>query len=181
VRDRSKSRYVAFLRGVNPMNLSMKALTLCLSDAGYTDVKTLLSSGNVVFSAPAKALATLEEELERCMEKGLGRSFPVYVRSATYLAELIAMDPFKGHPLSPQDKRVVTFLHEPPRKRPRLPIEADGARILAVRQTEVFSAYEPNPRGPAFMTLLERTFGKEITTRTWDTVLKACAAAQKHA
>ena len=34
----------------------------------------------------------------------------------------------------------------------------------------------PNPRGPVFMTLLERLFGTEATTRTWDTVRK-CAAA----
>jgi hypothetical protein len=28
-----------------------------------------------------------------------------------------------------------------------------------------------------FMTLIERTFGKDVTTRTWDTVRKVCAAA----
>jgi len=28
------------------------------------------------------------------------------------------------------------------------------------------------PRGPAFMTLIERTFGQAVTTRTWDTVKK---------
>jgi hypothetical protein len=37
---------------------------------------------------------------------------------------------------------------------------------------EVFSAYVPSPRGPVFMTLIEKTFGKEVTTRTWDTVRK---------
>ena len=42
--------------------------------------------------------------------------------------------------------------------------------------SEVFTACEPSPRGPVFMTLLERTFGKDITTRTWDTVRK-CAWA----
>jgi hypothetical protein len=34
----------------------------------------------------------------------------------------------------------------------------------------------PNANGPVFMTLLERTFGKDITTRTLDTVQK-CARA----
>ncbi len=51
-----------------------------------------------------------------------------------------------------------------------LPIERGGARILRVVGREVFSAYVPGPRGPTFMTLLERTFGEEITTRTRDTV-----------
>ena len=45
-----------------------------------------------------------------------------------------------------------------------------------VKGREVFSAYVPGPRGPVFMALLEKTFGKNITTRTWDT-LKKCAEA----
>jgi hypothetical protein len=31
-------------------------------------------------------------------------------------------------------------------------------------------------KGPVFMTLIEKTFGKNVTTRTWETVAK-CAAA----
>jgi len=32
----------------------------------------------------------------------------------------------------------------------------------------------PGESGPVFMKLIEMTFGKEVTTRTWDTV-KKCA------
>ena len=42
--------------------------------------------------------------------------------------------------------------------------------------SEVYTAYVPSPRGAVFMTLIEKTFGKDLTTRTWDTV-KKCAAA----
>jgi hypothetical protein len=45
-----------------------------------------------------------------------------------------------------------------------------------MRGLEVFVSYVPNQKGPVFMALLERTFGKSITTRTLDTVRK-CAAA----
>lgn len=45
-------------------------------------------------------------------------------------------------------------------------------RILAIEGCEVFTAHVPHPKGPVFMTLLEQTFGKDITTRTWDTVQK---------
>jgi uncharacterized protein (DUF1697 family) len=178
-RDDSACFYAAFLRGVSPMNLRMKALTECLEDAGYANVKTLLSSGNVVFSTTQKAPTLLEGELEAAMQEHLGRTFPVHVRSASYLAELVATDPYAAFRLGTLDKRVVTFLRESPRKPPRLPVELDGARILAIRGTEVFTAYVPNPRGPVFMTLLEKTFGKDVTTRTWDTVLKAKVAASK--
>ena len=41
-----------------------------------------------------------------------------------------------------------------------------------MRGGEIYSAYLPTPKGPVFMTLIEKTFGKEQTTRTWDTVAK---------
>ena len=56
-----------------------------------------------------------------------------------------------------------------------LPIERDGARILHIEDREVFSAYLPTPRGPVFMTLIQKAFGEEVTTRTWDTVKKIIA------
>ena len=57
-----------------------------------------------------------------------------------------------------------------------LPIGLGGARILSIKGREVFSAYLPNPKGPVFMVLIEKTFGKEVTTRTWDTVAKVARA-----
>jgi hypothetical protein len=53
-----------------------------------------------------------------------------------------------------------------------LPIERDGARILALAGTEAFTVYLPTPKGPVFMALIEKTFGREQTSRTWDTVAK---------
>ena len=53
-----------------------------------------------------------------------------------------------------------------------MPIQVDTARILCVKGLQVLSAYVPSPKGPVFMALLEKTFGKDITTRTWETVAK---------
>jgi hypothetical protein len=52
----------------------------------------------------------------------------------------------------------------------------DGAQILCVKGTEVFSAYVPSAKGPVFMALIEKTFGKDLTTRTWDTIGKVVKA-----
>ena len=78
--------------------------------------------------------------------------------------------------LDPSAKRIVTFLRDEPTVTLALPVEQDGARLLALRGRELFSAYLPSPKGPVFMTLIERTFGKELTTRTWDTVGKVARA-----
>jgi hypothetical protein len=55
---------------------------------------------------------------------------------------------------------------------PPLPLERDRVSILEAQGNEVFSAYRPNPKGPVFMTLLQKTFGNEQTTRTWQTVAR---------
>lgn len=169
-------RYVAFLRGVSPMNAKMAALKRCFEGAGFTDVKTVLSSGNVVFDASAKSDTRLARDVEAAMAKRLGRTFYTIVRPANRLCALIKADPYAAFRLPANAKRVVTFLGEAPRIKPSLPFEADGVRVLAMKGREVFTAYVPNPRGPIFMTLIEKTFGANVTTRTWDTV-KKCAAA----
>ena len=37
------------------------------------------------------------------------------------------------------------------------------------------AAYTPTPRGPVFMSLIETTFGKDVTTRTWDTIRRVAS------
>jgi uncharacterized protein (DUF1697 family) len=169
-------RYVAFLRGVMPTNARMPALRAAFEAAGFTDVRTVLGSGNVVFDARAASGAALERRAEKAMAAELGRTFDPFVRPAAALQELVDSDPFARFRLPPAAKPIVTFLRGPAPATLELPIESDGARILAVRGEDVLSAYLPNPQGPGFMKLLERTFGRTITTRTLETVRK-CARA----
>ena len=169
-------RYVAFLRGVSPLNAKMPELKRSFEAAGFTDVRTLLSSGNIVFDSRALAQTTLEKRAQDAMQAELGRSFMTIVRPAEFLQALLEAEPFGKFRLPRQSKSVVTFLRQPPASRIVLPPERDGARILKIEGSEVFSVYVPNEKGPVFMALLERTFGKDITTRTLDTV-KKCASA----
>lgn len=170
------TRYVAFLRGISPLNTRMPDLVRCFEAAGFADVRTLLASGNVVFSARSTAPAALQRRAEAALQAGLGRSLAAFVRPAAFLQEMVAADPFAAFDVAPGAKRVVTFLREPVAPRRDLPIEQDGVRILQAAAAEVFTAYSPHPKGPVFMTLLEREFGADITTRTLETVRK-CAAA----
>lgn len=169
-------RYVAFLRGVSPTNARMPDLTRCFEAAGFADVRTLLSSGNVAFSSRASSPDILARRAEDAMHAELGHRFSTIVRPAPYLQALLASDPFAAFDLPPTAKRVVTFLRRPVEPGVPLPVERDGARILTLVATEAFTAYVPGPKGPVFMQLLERTFGTDITTRTLDTVRK-CARA----
>ncbi len=154
------------------MNAKMPELKRCFEAAGFTDVKTILASGNVVFSASSASEVELAQRAEAAMENGLGRAFPVIVRTVDALAAMLASDPYEPYALPSDAKRVVTFLRRWPSAELALPLEVDGARILCLKGAEVFTAYTPSPRGPVFMTLIEKTFGKEVTTRTWDTIRK---------
>lgn len=169
-------RYVALLRGVSPMNAKMPELKRCFEGAGFTDVRTVLSSGNVVFNTPVKSDTALARDAEAAMARQLGRTFYTVVRPASHLLELIEADPYAAFRLPASAKRVITFLREPHKGKLSLPLETDGVRILVTNGSEIFTAYVPNPRGPVFMTLIEKTFGAHVTTRTWDTV-KKCATA----
>ena len=170
------TRYAALLRGITPMNARMSELKQCFEAAGFSNVRTVLSSGNVVFDARPASEATLTRKAEDAMMKGLGRSFLTILRPVDALRALLDADPFMAFRLPPGSKRIVTFLREVPTTKFSLPIELDGARILRLEGREVFSAYVPSPRGPIFMALIGKTFGEELTTRTWDTVRKLAAS-----
>jgi len=165
--------YAALLRGVMPTNCKMPDLKRSFEAAGFSDVRTILGSGNVVFIARAASEALLEKKAEAAMKKVMGRSFDPHVRSIEDLRALLALDPFKKFRLAPNSKRVVTFVREKPTGGLKVPIEVDGARILAFDGREVFTVYVPGEaKGPTFMQLIEKTFGKDVTTRTWETIQK---------
>lgn len=169
-------RHVAFLRGVSPVNAKMPELKRCFEHAGFANVRTVLSSGNVVFDARATSESSLERKAESSMQALLGRTFYTIVRQADPLRGLLETDPYAAFALPPGAKRVISFLREPPRGKLALPIASDGAQILRVAGREVFTAYVPSEKGAVFMKLIESTFGTHVTTRTWDTVRK-CAWA----
>lgn len=154
------------------MNAKMPELRMAFESCGFTEVRTLLSSGNVVFSARRASESSLQRKAEAAMKGRLGQAFLTIVRPVDMLRDLLASDPYGAYRLSASAKRIVTFLREEPKAEIALPIEQEGAHLLSLNGRELFSAYLPSPKGPIFMSLIERTFGKEVTTRTWDTVAK---------
>jgi uncharacterized protein (DUF1697 family) len=158
------------------MNAKMPELKQAFESAGFTDVKTILSSGNVAFNARAASDISLQHRAEAAMLEQLGQAFLTIVRPVDALRDLLASDPYRPFRLDPTAKRIVTFLRDKPPLKLKLPIERDGARILLMKGREVFSAYVRSPKGPVFMALIEQALGKDVTTRTWETVGKVARA-----
>lgn len=165
-------RYVAFLRGVSPSNVKSADLKRSFETAGFTNVKTILSSGNVAFDASTQPETDIEQRAELALQESFGRRFYTIVRSSAHLEKLLAVDPYTNYTFSPHAKRVVSFLRVSCESKISLPVVSAGAYVLGIMGREVFTAYTPNPKGPVFMQLIEKAFGANVTTRTWETVRK---------
>ena len=169
-------RFVAFLRGVSPLNARMSELKRCFEAAGFDRVKTILSSGNVAFDSALTSTSDLEHKIEAAMLEDLGRTFYTIVRPSAELQTLLTTDPFERFAFPPQAKRVVSFLREVHPSKVPLPLTEGFATVVCQHGAEVFTAYISGDDGPVFMKLIERAFGTDVTTRTWETVRK-CASA----
>ncbi len=169
-------RFVAFLRGVMPTNAKMPALKAAFESAGFSNVRTVLGSGNVVFDSSVQDEIEIERRAEEAMTKTLGRSFYTIVRSASYLQGLVASNPDAVNGIPVNAKRVISFMREAQQPKVPLPLAEHGASVFLTAGREVFTAYLPSEKGPVFMALIERAFGTNVTTRTLDTVAKCSVA-----
>jgi len=173
-------RYVALLRGIAPSNPNMRNEKLrgVLDELGFENVASVISSGNLLFDADDGAgPAELEERIEAAWPKRLGFESTTIVRSREDLERLVAADPFAGRTDEPASRLNVTFLKREPEDVPLPYRDPDGTyEVFALNDRAIFSAVDTTAhRTPDMMRWLEKTFGKQITTRTWKTVHRIVA------
>ncbi len=168
--------YVAFLRGINVggnKKVPMADLKKMMEKAGYENVKTLLNSGNVSFEAKK----TSAKELEALLEKTFKFPVPVILRTKAELEKIAKANPFKGVTVTKDIRLYVTFLAEgakkPGIKIPYVSPEKDF-RILAASNSEIISVLDLSQGMGTVdaMGIVEKEWGKGVTTRNWNTVEK---------
>jgi uncharacterized protein (DUF1697 family) len=109
------ARYVALLRGINvggKNKVAMADLRDALTGAGFEDVGTYIASGNVLFRTDRPAV-TLEDAIERVLEKRFGRPLVVVVRSYRQLRRVIDQAPAGFVALDGTHHRDAVFLKAP--------------------------------------------------------------------
>ncbi len=129
------TEYVAFLRGINVgghMLVPMERLKQAFESLRFTNVQTVLASGNVLFQAPPTAVGTLGKRIEKTLETRLGKKIGVLVRSLDRLQRLAASEPFRDADVSPETRLYVTFLPEGQKATRSTSKSPDGFRILLV-------------------------------------------------
>ena len=109
------SRYVALLRAINVGGhvVKMEKLRALFEELDFSDVETVIASGNVLFSSSVRNASALEETIERHLQRALGYEVTTFVRTPAEMATIAGFDPFpgevrEGHTLS------VAFLKRDP-------------------------------------------------------------------
>ena len=175
--------FVAFLRGVNVgkgKRVPMADLRALLSAQDYTDVATLLNSGNAVFRAAKGTSAKHSADIAAAISTRLEVEVLVIVKSASELAAIISGNPIRAaaneHP-----RLLVAFVQD---AKALSSLVAIGSLVVPPEQFAVGknAAYLFCAAGilesKAGKALLGKA-GKSATTRNWATVLKLQALASK--
>jgi len=182
VTRRVAGRYVALIRGINvgrAKRVAMADLRTLLSRLGYSDIRTILNSGNVVFSAPRQPTSRIGKRVEEAMSEQLGVSGRVTVLTAAEFSRVVEENALVERANDPS-RLLVAFCSDPSRlkqldalDRQEWAPEAMAAGSLA--------AYVWCSEGILASRLLEavgRALGDSTTTRNWTTVSRVEAALQ---
>jgi len=171
-----KSTHVALLRGVNVGGnmLPMKDLAGILADAGCTDVRTYIQSGNAIFRAADGVLEGLPDRITGRIAKRFGYQIPVILRTTEQLRETIRHNPFLK--AGAEEKMLhVFFLADLPKAQDvgSLDPKRSPPDTFVVRGRDIYVNF---PNGLARSKLTNNYFDSKLSTtstaRNWRTVLK---------
>lgn len=166
----------ALLRGVNlgGRKVIMSELRELCETAGFTDVRTLLASGNLIVNSKLSG-AKLEAKLEKVIVDGLKMKSDVFVRDADQLDAIIAANPFKAFTKTSSSFMVVYFMRGAASSAEREAMANTSLTGEVIKQgKDCLYIKFPNGQGPSKLKL-----PKLGSARNWNTVTKLAAALRE--
>jgi len=98
-------RYMALLRGVNNIGatkrVAMADLRILFERLGFSEVRTLLNSGNVVFTAKEGRSGEVVPRIQRALRAQLGLPVRLIVLSSAEVATVVRDNPLAGVATNP--------------------------------------------------------------------------------
>jgi len=169
------TRYAALLRGINlgaARRLPMSALREIVGDAGFSDARALLNSGNVVFTGTGDPVH-VARRLEAGIVARVGFRSRVIVETGDTLETIVRENSLLAQMTTPS-RLQVAFVDDVGvlAGLTALADRAWGEEALAVGTR---AAYLWCPEGVSRSTVIEaagRVLGDHTTLRAWSTVLK---------
>jgi uncharacterized protein (DUF1697 family) len=175
--SKASCTYLALLRGINvggKNKLPMKDLTGLFIDAGCSNVRTFIQSGNVIFSAARGLVEKLPSLITKRIEERVGYKIPVILRTAEELNNAICKNPFLAAGALEKTLHVY-FLASLPDARDVAALDPHRSPpdTFLVRDREI---YVQLPNGRARTKLTNAYFDSRLSTtstaRNWNTVLQ---------
>lgn len=176
------TRYAAFLRAMNVggRTVKMEQLRTVFEGLRLKDVRTVINSGNVLFTSGAKDEVALERKIERALADALGYEVVTFLRSAAEIAPIANREPFPDAP--EKDLVQVGFLKTKPTAAVRRAVEAlatdkDELQVVGrelhwhVRGRTMDSLIKPN--------VLGKVLGGPATLRNTTTVRRIAGLVQE--
>ena len=175
--------HLALLRGINlgsHKQVAMADLRDLLTGLGFTDARSLLQSGNLVFRGGNCTGARLERLLEAEAKKRLALETDFFVRTAQEWKAIASRNPFRAEAERDPGRLLVLLLKDAPETADVRALEAaiTGREVVRADGAHAYIVY-PDGIGRSRLThtLIERKLGTRGTARNWNTVLKLAALA----
>jgi uncharacterized protein (DUF1697 family) len=177
-------RYALLIRGINVggnKKVAMADLRELLTGLGHNEVRTLLQSGNAVFTAAGGSPTDLAGQIEVCISERLGLSVRCLVRSPAELRAVVAGNPFLDV-MTSGSRMMALFMSARPD--PGLLAAHDPAALDPDRAAIGDGViYQWCPDGvlaaPAVGTFVEKNLKVAVTARNWNTVTKLVALLEE--
>lgn len=175
--------FIALLRGVNvgkAKRVPMVELRALLTELGYSDVVTLLNSGNAVFSAPSGSSAKYAADIAAAISDSLKVEVPVVVKSGEELAIIVAENTLATASVD-HSRLLVAFVQDGKALDGLAAIKtlvAPAEQFLIGKNAAYLLCTSGILESKAGEALLGKA-GKSATTRNWATVLKLHALANE--
>jgi len=169
-------RRVALLRGINvgrAKRVAMGDLRALVEGLGYSDVRTLLNSGNVVFTAPRAVRGDAADRIEEAIATRLGVPARVIVLTAAELAAVVKDNPL-GKVASDPSRLLATILSKhADRARLEELVQQDWTpEVLAIGERAAYVWCAEGILAGRLFGAVDRSLGDTATSRNWATIEK---------
>lgn len=143
--------YIAFLRGINVGGnniIPMSELKAMCQEIGFTNVRTYIQSGNVLFNSGLSEI-DLMKQFEDILFLKKQKRITVVIRTANELESVVANNPF---PEASPSKVAVFFFKDAVSKDLAVDFKMVGSEIIEIHGREIF-IYYPDGMGSSKLKL----------------------------
>lgn len=167
--------WIALFRGINVgrnKRIAMGDMRAMLESLGYSEVRTLLQSGNALFEAGTRKPETLEHEISAAIKATFGMEVATLVRGAPEFVKAVDANPFVTRGIDTVQLHA-TFLSAAPPAAKIAAVDRDecapdefavGERVIYMRLTNgVMGSRLPD---------WNKVLGVRATTRNWNTTIR---------